>query len=173
MAPRATMTHQLEAGRGYPRPQPRRRETALNGEWDFALDPAGGVQKPDEVRWTRRVRVPFSPAAPLSRVRETGFFRACWRPGGRLLVLEEHARTDMPIVLSEFGGIHFSTDPMSGFCYTPFADTCQEANRLVFADRRPKFLIEEIARATRGAHGGEPPVHVGPLEAVGLVDTAE
>jgi hypothetical protein len=102
------------------------------------------------------------------------------RPGGRLLVLDEHARPDVPIVLSEFGGIAYSSDPnswgyarcqsaaelagqyarllsivrslavLSGFCYTQFADTYQEANGLLFADRRPKFPLDAIARATRG-----------------------
>jgi len=62
---------------------------------------------------------------------------------------------------------------LSGFCYTQFADTYQEANGLLFADRRPKFPIEDIARATRGPRGGEPAVHVDPLEAVGLVDATE
>jgi beta-galactosidase/beta-glucuronidase len=39
---------------------------------------------------------------------------------------------------------------LAGFCYTQFADTYQEANGLLYDDRRPKFPIEEIARATRG-----------------------
>lgn len=39
---------------------------------------------------------------------------------------------------------------LAGFCYTQFADTYQEANGLLFADRTPKIPIEEIARATRG-----------------------
>jgi hypothetical protein len=39
---------------------------------------------------------------------------------------------------------------LSGFCYTQFADTYQEANGLLYADRTPKFPLEEIARATRG-----------------------
>ena len=79
MPPATPITDELQAGRGYPRPQLRRREwTALNGEWDFAFDQSGSVQKPDEVRWTHRIRVPFSPEAPLSRIHETGFFRACW-----------------------------------------------------------------------------------------------
>jgi beta-galactosidase/beta-glucuronidase len=39
---------------------------------------------------------------------------------------------------------------LAGFCYTQFADTYQEANGLLFADRTPKFPIEEIALATRG-----------------------
>jgi beta-galactosidase/beta-glucuronidase len=38
----------------------------------------------------------------------------------------------------------------SGFCYTQFADTYQEANGLLFADRTPKIPIEEIAAATSG-----------------------
>jgi beta-galactosidase/beta-glucuronidase len=40
---------------------------------------------------------------------------------------------------------------LSGFCYTQFADTYQEANGLLRADRTPKFPIEEIAAATRGS----------------------
>ena len=39
---------------------------------------------------------------------------------------------------------------IAGFCYTQFADTYQEANGLLFADRTPKFPIERIADATRG-----------------------
>lgn len=36
----------------------------------------------------------------------------------------------------------------SGFCYTQFADTFQEANGLLYADRTPKIPLEQIARAT-------------------------
>ncbi len=102
------------------------------------------------------------------------------RPGGRLLVLEAQPQTDHPIVLSEFGGIAYAEDPrtwgysrsnsarefadryasllrtvrsldlLAGFCYTQFADTYQEANGLLYADRRPKFPLEQIAEATRG-----------------------
>jgi beta-galactosidase/beta-glucuronidase len=42
---------------------------------------------------------------------------------------------------------------LSGFCYTQFADTYQEANGLVYADRTPKFPIERIAAATAGQGG--------------------
>ncbi len=103
------------------------------------------------------------------------------RPGGRLLVLAGDAHTDLPLVLSECGGIALALTPgawgysrattpealatmytrlmetlhaiglLSGFCYTQFADTYQEANGLLYADRRPKFPIEQIAAATRGA----------------------
>ena len=39
---------------------------------------------------------------------------------------------------------------LSGFCYTQFTDTYQEANGLLYMDRTPKFPIEQIAVATRG-----------------------
>ncbi len=39
---------------------------------------------------------------------------------------------------------------LAGFCYTQFADTYQESNGLLYADRRPKIEIEEIALATAG-----------------------
>jgi hypothetical protein len=87
---------------------------------------------------------------------------------------------ELPVVLSEFGGIALgdegntwgysrardaedlasryerlmravhSTALLSGFCYTQFADTYQESNGLLFADRRPKFELERIRLATRG-----------------------
>jgi beta-galactosidase/beta-glucuronidase len=102
------------------------------------------------------------------------------RPGGRLLVLEGQPHTDHPIVLSEFGGIACATEPgtwgysrcanpehfaeryatllrtvrsldlLAGFCYTQFADTYQEANGLLHADRRPKFPLAQISEATCG-----------------------
>lgn len=105
------------------------------------------------------------------------------RPGGRLLVLGEELQTDVPVMLSEFGGIAYSQDRehtwgysraasaeelaehyaellavvgslnvLAGFCYTQFADTYQEANGLLYADRTPKFPLEEIAAATLGGH---------------------
>jgi beta-galactosidase/beta-glucuronidase len=101
------------------------------------------------------------------------------RPGGRLLVLEADRHAGLPIVLSECGGIALSggagtwgysnadgeedlasryerllaavrsVGMLSGFCYTQFADTYQEANGLLFADRRPKIPLARIAMATR------------------------
>jgi hypothetical protein len=43
-----------------------------------------------------------------------------------------------------------SRDMLAGFCYTQFADTYQEANGLLYADRTPKIPLEEILKATRG-----------------------
>jgi hypothetical protein len=39
-----------------------------------------------------------------------------------------------------------------GFCYTQFADTFQEANGLLYADRKPKIPLSEIAAITRGTY---------------------
>ncbi len=43
------------------------------------------------------------------------------------------------------------TPLLAGFCYTQFADTYQETNGLLYADRRPKIPIEQVALATRGS----------------------
>jgi hypothetical protein len=103
------------------------------------------------------------------------------RPGGRLLVLEPgHAQLDVPLMLTEFGGIALATAGgtwgytvcrtpeefqrqyerlldvvrnlglLAGFCYTQFSDTYQEANGLLYADRTPKFPIADMSRATTG-----------------------
>src|SRR5688500_62628 len=103
------------------------------------------------------------------------------RPGGRLLVLEGDHPHEQPIMLTEFGGITFSNKAgtwgysrvhsareferqytellrvvnslglLAGFCYTQFADTYQEANGLLCADRTPKFPLERMAVATTGS----------------------
>lgn len=42
-----------------------------------------------------------------------------------------------------------ATVMFSGFCYTQFADTFQEADGPLSADRTPKFPIEQICAATK------------------------
>jgi hypothetical protein len=44
-----------------------------------------------------------------------------------------------------------SLELFTGFCYTQFTDTYQEANGLLYADRTPKFPLEQIRRATLGS----------------------
>jgi hypothetical protein len=39
---------------------------------------------------------------------------------------------------------------LSGFCYTQFADTYQEANGLLRSDRTPKVAMARIRAATAG-----------------------
>ena len=50
-----------------------------------------------------------------------------------------------------FQVIH-SLPTLAGFCYTQFADTYQEANGLLHADRTPKFDLDRMATATAGPH---------------------
>jgi beta-galactosidase/beta-glucuronidase len=113
------------------------------------------------------------------------------RPGGRVLFVGEPPPGEHPIVLSEFGGIALerpgtwgytqcaSPDELArryralmhvvstvgmftGFCYTQFADTYQEANGLLRDDRTPKFSLDEIRAATLGAHAVDPKHAVDP-----------
>ena len=51
-----------------------------------------------------------------------------------------------------------TTGMFSGFCYTQFADTFQEATGLLRADRTPKFPIERIAAAVRADAPTAPPL---------------
>ena len=46
---------------------------------------------------------------------------------------------------------------LAGFCYTQFADTYQEANGLLYANRTPKVPLDVIRAATSGASAGRPP----------------
>jgi len=102
------------------------------------------------------------------------------RPGGRLLLLEGqmqeqpimltefggiaysrdrvgtwgYSRVDSPEEFArrymELLRVIRSLPLLAGFCYTQFADTYQEANGLLYADRTPKMALEQIALATRG-----------------------
>jgi hypothetical protein len=63
---------------GYPRPQLRRDEWfSLNGEWDFAIDPEAEWSR-SEVKWDRKIRVPFAPETRASGIGDTGLYKAVW-----------------------------------------------------------------------------------------------
>lgn len=51
-----------------------------------------------------------------------------------------------------------TTAMFSGFCYTQFADTFQEANGLLYDDRTPKIPLEQLAAAVRGDPLPQPPM---------------
>jgi hypothetical protein len=53
--------------------------------------------------------------------------------------------------LSELLSAVRSLELLAGFCYTQFADTYQEANGLLYADRSPKIPLEVIAKALNGS----------------------
>lgn len=56
---------------------------------------------------------------------------------------------ELALRYSELMEVLADTPLFSGFCYTQFADTFQEANGLLRADRTPKFPLEDIAKATQ------------------------
>ena len=99
-------------------------------------------------------------------------------PGGRSILLPNTEVTDQPYILSEFGGVRFSSEAqgwgydevaspegllekyrelitgasgagLAGFCYTQFTDTFQEQNGLLYMNREPKVALEELAAATK------------------------
>ncbi|MFL6415546.1 MAG: glycoside hydrolase family 2 protein [Bryobacteraceae bacterium] len=106
------------------------------------------------------------------------------RPGGRLLVIDGKTDSEQPIMLTEFGGIALSDKngswgysrsdtpsqllerygellevvcalpALAGFCYTQLADTYQEANGLLYANRTPKAPLDQIALCTIGMRPG-------------------
>lgn len=51
-----------------------------------------------------------------------------------------------------------TTGMFSGFCYTQFADTFQEANGLLHEDRTPKFPLERLRAAVRANAPTKPPL---------------
>src|SRR3954453_20170585 len=57
---------------------------------------------------------------------------------------------ELAVLYSRLLAVVRSRDMLAGFCYTQFADTYQEANGLLYADRTPKFPLEQIAEAARG-----------------------
>src|SRR5437773_1947484 len=99
-----TTDDRLQHGRGYPRPQLRRDDwSSLDGTWQFAIDENALWIRPDEVKWDRTIRVPFSPETRASGVAQTGFFRACWYRRGFM-------RPDVPSehrVLLHFGAVDY------------------------------------------------------------------
>jgi beta-galactosidase/beta-glucuronidase len=113
-----------------PRPQlVRERWTSLDGTWEFALDPEGSWREASQVRWDRRIRVPFSPETTSSGVGFTGFFRACWYRlrAPALITAAELGRGDR--LMLRFGAVDHRADVWADgrWCgaheggYTPFA----------------------------------------------------
>jgi beta-galactosidase/beta-glucuronidase len=150
------------------------RPVVGNDGWENITTDIVGIHDYDESpkRISARYAVPMGELSSLLKHE---------RPGGRNLAVGAGLVGEVPVVLSEIGGIALSTDPatwgysaarsaeeleqrytalleavrdlpmLSGFCYTQLCDTYQEANGLLYADRTPKVPVERIARATRTA----------------------
>jgi beta-galactosidase/beta-glucuronidase len=58
-------------------------------------------------------------------------------------------KQDFAKLFQELVGAVIMSPLFSGFCYTQFADTFQEMNGLLTADRKPKIPVEQIARTVK------------------------
>ncbi len=142
-----------------------------NDGWESVATDIVGIHdyEEDPSRLTTRYATPEEIPRLLKRA----------RPGGRLLTLANHGEQPIVLsefggiaCTREAGmswGYSRAADPaelesryqtllatvraiplFAGFCYTQFADTYQEANGLLYADRTPKFPLAEMEIATRG-----------------------
>jgi len=149
------------------------RPVVGNDGWESVATDIIGIHDYDE--HLARIAARYGTDESLPRL-----FRRERPGGRMLVLGNSHAAPDHPVMLTEFGGIAYSPDDrawgytrvgsaaalmdrysrllavvrslpvLSGYCYTQFADTYQEANGLLYADRTPKFPLEDMARATRG-----------------------
>ncbi len=63
----------------HPRMQMRRdRWELLNGEWEFSDGRALHPARPEQVDWSGRIEVPFSPETTRSGIGDTGFYSTVW-----------------------------------------------------------------------------------------------
>lgn len=152
------------------------RPVVGNDGWESAATDIIGIHDYEESPETiaQRYRIESDILSILGRARPAG--RSLTLPGhehsGQPIVLSEfggigysppgqrsgtwgYSRAESPSDLAAqyaelLAAVH-GLQLLAGFCYTQFADTYQEVNGLLFADRTPKVPIDRIAVATAGA----------------------
>ena len=115
-----------DLGRGYPRPQLRRRTWySLNGDWDFVIDRGVRWLQPADVEWRQRIRVPFAPETTASGVGDTSFLYACWyRRRAAVRALPTDARLYLRFGAVDYGATVWVNGAWAGEHrggYTPFS----------------------------------------------------
>lgn len=102
---RNSATVQGEQHRGYPRPQLERSgHVFLNGQWDFAIDHDATLTSPRQVKFDRKITVPFAPETEASGVNDQGFYKAVWY---RCFVEAPRLRSGERLIL-HFGAVDWS-----------------------------------------------------------------
>jgi hypothetical protein len=76
-------------------------------------------------------------------------FDKCAAPGHTWGYSRAHSEDSFLDLYRRLLGVVNTTTMFSGFCYTQFTDTFQEANGLLCADRTPKISLELLSAATR------------------------
>jgi hypothetical protein len=75
----SNMTARQKAAPLHPRPQLQRAGWgSLDGTWEFALDYQARWECPDQVAWSNKILVPFSPETSASGIHDTSFYESCW-----------------------------------------------------------------------------------------------
>jgi hypothetical protein len=88
----------------HPRPQLQRDHwRALDGEWDFVMDPVGSPARPGEVRFTGSIQVPFPPESNASGVGDMAYHTVFWYR--RKIELEPAEREQR--LLLHFGAVDY------------------------------------------------------------------
>ena len=103
----------------------------LDGAWQFALDADATWKLPEQVKWKRRIVVPFAPETPASGIANTSFYLACWyrrtvrlaRPGNGSRVLLTFGAVDSEARVWVNG--HLVAEHEGG--YTPFTADITDA----------------------------------------------
>jgi beta-galactosidase/beta-glucuronidase len=79
MKPRPPVEERWFERGAHPRPQLQRAQwRVLDGTWDFAYDEGRAWTHPSQVRFDRKIRVPYPPESSASGIGDPGFHRTCW-----------------------------------------------------------------------------------------------
>lgn len=147
-----------------------------NDGWEYASGDVIGIHDYTQSAEDLAARYGTRDAVALTLEKE--------RPGGRVLIVREpgaaQGAPQVPVVLSEFGGVGFAVGPqgwsgygtvndeaaflarvrelvgtaaaaaLAGFCYTQLTDTLQERNGLLDEDRQPKADIDALRDIVTG-----------------------
>jgi beta-galactosidase/beta-glucuronidase len=81
-----------------------------------------------------------------------------YRGGGVWGYRSVHDLEEFATLVTSLLEVARTTAMFSGFCYTQFADTFQEANGLLYDDRTPKVPLHRIAAAVAGDPPPQPPL---------------
>lgn len=156
------------------------RPVISNDGWEHVDSDILGIH--DYASRTSRIRLRYGGPRRLRRT-----LRSEGPAKRRLLVtdgqLDRYDRGEVPVMMTEFGGVSYAGDGATwgystvasdaeyeamlrglfdavracpdfvGFCYTQLLDTLQEANGLLDADRRPKLSMEKLREIILGGPG--------------------
>jgi len=133
--------------------------TDIIGIHDYDHDPARLAERYGDEHSEARLLTRERPGGRLLVLKDLGataqpivlseFGGICYSEGGDSAWGYSRCRTPEELLerFRALVGVVRGSPFLAGYCYTQLTDTYQEANGLLYADRRPKLPIEEIASA--------------------------